>query len=55
MKAPTSNQPQVDPTLKIYGSKVLPTLKVRLKDSDGDRVMIISKKDFDAEKFLHVD
>ena len=77
MKAPTSNQPQVDATLRIYGSrkvipldsanqpeviptktygsKVLPTVKVRLKNSDDDLEIIVNERDFDDEKYLRVD
>ena len=70
MNRPTSNQPGVDPTLriygsrkvipldsanqpevipiKVYGSKVLPTLRVRLKNSDDYRELIVNAQDFDA-------
>lgn len=50
----SANQPEVIP-VKVYGSKVLPTIRVRLKDSDDDRVLITNEKDFDDEKFLRVD
>lgn len=76
MRAPTSTQPQVDPTLriygskkvipldsanqpeviptKIYGSKVLPTVRVKLKDS-GDKELIINEKDFDSDRHVRLD
>lgn len=53
--ATSSSQPGVDPTLKIDGAKVLPTIRVCLNDSDDDRVLIINEKDLDAEKYLRVD
>ena len=77
MRAPTSTQPQVDPTLriygsrkiipldsanqpeviptKIYGSKELPTIRVRLRDSDDDRVLIINQRAFDPDRFVRLD
>ena len=77
MKAPTANQPQVDPTLriygsrkvipldsanqpevipvKVYGSKVLPTLRVRLKDSDDNRELIVNAQDFDPDRHVRLD
>lgn len=54
IQAKSSTQPGVDPTLKIYGSKVLSTIRVRFKNSDDDRVLIINEKDFDDEKHLRV-
>ena len=48
-------QPGLSSTLKIYGSKVLPTIRVKLKDNDDDRVLIINEKDFVDEKYLRVD
>lgn len=42
----TSNQPVVDPTLKIYGgNKRRPTLRVRLKDTD--KIVTIDAAAFD--------
>ena len=77
MTAPTSNQPQVDPTLtiygskkvipldssnqphvlptKVYGSKVLPTVRVKLKGGDDDRVLVINQSDFDFDRYTRLD
>lgn len=44
----SSNQPEVIPN-KVYGGKKLPTIRVRLKDSDDDREFIIDKNDFDSD------
>ncbi len=52
---PTSTQPQTDVTLKIYSSKALPTVKVKLKDSDDDRALIINQSDFDPERHVRLD
>ena len=43
------NQPPVDRTLKIYGAKRLPTICVRLRDSDGNLGFFINEKDFDSD------
>ena len=50
---PTSTQPQVN-DLRIYSAKVLPTVKVKLKDSDDDREIIVNEKDFDDGRFFRV-
>ena len=71
MNRPISNQPQVDPTVtiygskkrppldsanqpevipnKVYGAKVLPTIRVRLKDSDDNRELIINADSYDPD------
>ena len=51
----TSTQPQVDPTLGIYSSKAIPTVKVKLKDSDDDVELIINQKDFDDDRYVRLD
>ena len=53
-RPPTPNQPQVNDT-RIYSSKKLPTAKVRLKDSDDDREIIVNEKDFDRDRFVRMD
>lgn len=75
MTAPTSNQPQVDPTLTIYGSKkvipldssnqphVLPTKvygskvspNVRVKLKGGNKELNINEQDFDADRYVRLD
>ena len=45
-KLPTSTQPQVNDS-RIYSSKVLPTIRVKLKDSG--RELAINEKDFDPD------
>ena len=45
-RPPTSTQPQVN-DLRIYGSKVVPTIRVKLKSGGDDRVLIINAQDFD--------
>ena len=52
---PTSTQPQVDVTLKIYSSKQLPTIRVKMKDGSDDRELTINEKDFDPERFVRLD
>ena len=49
---PTSTQPEVDPTLGIYSSKKLPTIRVKLKGSDRD--LTINDKDFDPDRFVRL-
>ena len=51
---PTSTQPQTDETLKIYSSKALPTVKVKLKDSSENRELTINKKDLDPGFFVRL-
>lgn len=52
-RPPTSTQPQVN-DLRIYGAKVLPTVTVKLKDSDDDRELIINEKDFDDDRYVRL-
>ena len=49
---PTSTQPQPDLTLKIYSSKVVPT--IRVKQKDNDREVTINEADFDPDRFVRV-
>ena len=49
---PTSTQPQVNDS-RIYSSKVLPTIRVKLKDSDHE--LAINQKDFDPDRFVRLD
>ncbi len=49
---PTSTQPQVNDS-RIYSSKVLPTVRVKLKDSG--RELAINEQDFDDDRFLRLD
>ena len=47
-------QPGLSSTLKIYGSKSLPTVRVKLKDSDDDRELVINEQDFDPDCFTRL-
>ena len=49
-----SNQPEVIP-VKVYGSKVLPTIHVKLKSSSDDRVLVINAQDFDDDRYVRLD
>ncbi len=53
MRPPTSTQPQINDS-RNYSAKVLPTVKVKLKDSDDGRELIINEKDFD-DRFVRVE
>ena len=50
-----SNQPEVLPHTKVYGGKRIPTIRVRLKDSDDDRVLLVNAQDFDPAKHVRVE
>ncbi len=47
-------QPGLSSTLKIYGAKKRPTIRVRLKDSDDDRELLVNEKDFDPNRFVRL-
>jgi hypothetical protein len=47
-------QPGLSSTLKIYGAKRLPMVRVRLKKSKSKRVLIVNECDFDAERHLRL-
>ena len=51
---PTSTQPQVNDS-RIYSSKVLPTIRIKLKDSSDDRELITNEKDFDSDRQVRLD
>ena len=51
-RPPTSTQPQVNDS-RIYSSKALPTIHVKLKGSD--RELAINEKDFDPDRFVRLD
>ena len=53
-RPPTSTQPQVNDS-RIYSSKAVPTIRVRLKDSDDDRELLVNEKDFDADRYVRLD
>ena len=53
-RPPTSTQPQVNDS-RIYSSKVLPTIRIKLKDSNDDRELIINEKDFDSDRHVRLD
>ena len=42
-----SNQPPVDPTLKIYGGKQPETIRVKLKG--GNKEFVINKSEFNSD------
>ena len=50
-RPPSSTQPQVNDS-RIYSSKVLPTIRVKLKDND--RELTINEKDFDPDRFVRL-
>ena len=50
-----SNQPEVLPHTKVYGGKRIPTIRVKLKDSDYARELLINQKDFDADRYVRLD
>ena len=50
-----SNQPAVLRHTKVYGGKRIPTIRVRLKDSDDDRELLVNEKDFDADRYVRLD
>lgn len=49
----SSTQPSVDPKFIIYGAKKLPTVRVKLKDSD--KKLVINASDFDPAKHERLD
>ena len=49
MNRPTSTQSGVDPTPGICSSKILPTVKVELKD--GDKELIINAASYDPDVY----
>ena len=51
---PTSTQPQVNDS-RIYSSKVLPTIRVKLKDDSDDRELTINETDFNPARFVRLD
>ena len=53
-RPPTSTQPQVNDS-RIYSSKVVPTIRVQLKDSDDDRVLLVNEKDFDPDRYVRLE
>ena len=52
--AGASNQPEVIP-VKVYGGKRIPTIKVRLRDSDDQREMLVNEKDFDPDRYVRLE
>lgn len=53
-KRATSTQPEVNDS-RIYSSKQVSTVRVRLKKSKSKRVLIINRSDFDEEKHVKVE
>ncbi len=51
---PTSTQPQVNDS-RIYSSKKFPTIRVKLKDHDDGRELILNEQDFDDGRFVRLD
>ena len=51
-RPPTSTQPQVNDS-RIYSSKALPTIRVKLKNSG--RELAINEKDFDPGRHARLD
>ncbi len=47
-------QPGISSTLGIYGAKKLPTIRVRLKDSDDERELLVNEEDFDPDRFVRL-
>ncbi len=54
LRPPTSTQPQVNDS-RIYSSKKFPTIRVTMKNSDDDRVLIINERDFDDGRHVRVE
>jgi len=54
LRPPTSTQPQVNDS-RIYSSKVLPTIRVKLKDHDDGRELILNEQDFDLDRCVRLD
>ena len=54
LKPPTSAQPQINDS-RLYSSKVVPTVRVKLKDSSDGREMASNEKDFDPDRFVRLD
>lgn len=50
--ARSAAQPGLSSTSKIYGAKVLPTIRVRLKKGKAKRVLIVNQKDFDEKLYV---
>ena len=48
--AGASNQPEPLSHVKVYGNKNPATVRVRLKDSDENRELIINATDFDPDR-----
>lgn len=58
MTIATSNQPEVDPTLRFYNSaisKAIPTMRVKLKGSSDGGEMTINETDFDPDRHERLD
>ena len=51
----SGNQPGQSSTLKIYGANTIPTIRVKLKDSDDDRELTINQSDFDPDRYVRSD
>lgn len=45
-----SNQPQVLPHTKVYGQRKIARVRVKLKDRDDGRELVIDEKDFDPAR-----
>ena len=50
-----SNQPEVLPHTKVYGVKRIPTIRVKLKDSDDDREILVNQRDFDPDRYVRLE
>ena len=48
------NQPPIT-NYHIYSSKKIPTVRVRFKDSDDDKEMVINQSDFDPDRYVRLD
>ena len=51
-RPPTPNQPQVNDQ-RIYSSKKMPTVRVKLKG--GDKELVINQRDFDPDRYVRLD
>lgn len=53
-RPPSSTQPQVNDS-RIYSSNALSTIRVKLKDSDDDRDLLVNERDSDPDRFVRLD
>ena len=50
-----SDQPDVVAGTKVYGQRKTPTVRIRLRNSDDERVLVIAASEFDPERHERID